>query len=265
VRVSGASHVAGTAVSPWLLGEFRAGRRWTISASTGLSHQFPDTGDAGRLLVAADARAESAVHVDVGVRQQMTSNVHWGATVYQRRERGVFDKHQDSLAGSARGIELVVERRSSSGLSGWGAYAYGRARQRNVRGGETFGADYDQRHSITGFGAHRWRDTTSVGATLRIGSGIPIPGYLSYRGEGLFLSDQRNEVRLPSYARLDVRADRAFQLGGRRFQGFVEVVNVLDRTNIGPAFGSFGVNGEAIGFVERLAPRRASAGVTFGF
>jgi hypothetical protein len=265
VRVSGASHVAGTAVSPWLLGEFRAGRRWTISASTGLSHQFPDMGDAARLLVAADARAESAVHVDVGVRHQVTSNVHWGATVYQRRERGVFDEHEGSLAGSARGIEIVVERRSSSGLSGWGGYTYGRARQSDGRIGETFSADFDQRHSITAFGAYRWRDTTSVGATLRIGSGVPIPGYLSYRSEGLFLSDQRNEVRLPSYARLDVRADRAFQLAGRRFQGFVEVVNVLDRTNVGPAVGTFGIHGEAIGFVERLAPRRASAGVTFGF
>ena len=264
VRVSGASRVAGGAVSPWLLSEFRAAQRWTISASTALSHQFPDMGEAAGLPVADDAHPESAVLVDVGVRHQVTSSVHWGVTVYQRRERGVLDKHEGTLAGSARGVEIVVERRSSSGLSGWSSYAYGRARQGDARA-ETFWADFDQRHSITAFGAYRWRDRTSVGAVLRIGSGTPLPGYLSYRSEGLFLSNRRNDVRLPSYARLDVRADRAFQLAGRRFQGFVEVVNVLDRTNVGPASGSFGVNGEAIGFVERLAPRRTSAGVMFGF
>jgi hypothetical protein len=280
VRVSGASHVASTAVSPWLLGEFRAAPGWTISAATGLSNQFPETGYPAGVPANGKRRPETALHVDVGVRHQLTSNVHWGATVYQRRERGILDAqtgiaatesgdgaigaHDDGLAGSAHGAEIVVERRSVSGLSGWVASAFGRARQ-NAGGTETFWADFDQRHSITAFGTYRWRDTTSVSATVRVGSGVPIPGYLSFRGDGLFPSDRRNEVRLPSYARLDVRAGRVFQLAGRRFQGYVEVVNVLDRANAGPASGKFGVNGEGVDFVERLAPRRASAGVTFGF
>jgi len=282
VRVSDASHIAGTAVSPWLLGELRAGERWTVSAAAGLSHQFPEIGNAERDPGTRELRPEAATHVDVGVRHQLTSNVHWGVTLYKRRERGVLDvpirgaatdpdlavisaRDNGPLAGSAGGVEVVLERRNVGGLSGWVAYTYGHARQSDARRDETFWADFDQRHSITAFGAYRWRDTTSLGATLRVGSGAPIPGYLSSRAEGLSLSDRRNDVRLPCYARLDVRADRGFQLVGRRFQAFVEVVNVLDRANAGPTSGSFAVNGEAIGFVERLAPRRASAGLTFGF
>jgi hypothetical protein len=268
IRVSGASHTTGAAITPWLAAELPVRRRWTIAASTGLSHQFPEVGRAYGLASSDRLRPERAIHLDVSVRQQLTADLRWQATLYQRRERSIVDGdylNGTRLAGSARGFEIVVERQRTSGLSGWGAYSYGWARQADAGRGETFWADFDQRHAITAFGAYRWPDTTSLGATLRIGSGVPIPGYVSSRGKDLLIGERRNEVRLSPYARIDVRADRTFRLGGPRLQAFVEVVNLLNRANMGATAGTFGPGGEAIGFIERLSPRRASAGMTVGF
>jgi hypothetical protein len=268
IRVSDASHIAGPAVTPWLIAELGVRRSWTIAASTGLSHQFPEVGRVHGVPSLDRVRPESATHVDVSIRHQLTPNVQWQTTLYHRRERGVLDGPQppdQRLAGSARGLEVVIERRAVNGLSGWGAYSYGRARQIDARRGEAFWADFDQRHAITAFGSYRWPDSTSLGATLRLGSGIPIPGYLSSHDESLFIGQRRNDVRLSTYARLDVRAARAFQLRDRRIHAFVEAVNLLNRSNMGPAVGAFLPGGEAVGFIERLTPRRASVGVTIGF
>jgi hypothetical protein len=263
-RVSGASHVSGPSVSPWLLGELEMGR-WTLAASTGASHQFPEVGRADRFAATGRSRPERAVHADVSIRHQLTADVRWEATLYQRREEGILDRTDGLLTGSARGFELIVERHGTSGVSGWAAYTYGRARQTDAERLETFWADFDQRHAVAAFGMYRWPDSTSVGATLRIGTGVPIPGYLSYRGDDLFVGERRNDVRLSTYSRFDVRADRAFPFGGRRLHAFVEVVNLFNHSNTAAARGTFGFGGEAIGVVERLTPRRASAGVIVQF
>jgi hypothetical protein len=238
--------------------------RWTLAASAGASHQFPEVGRAYRFTAPGRFQPERAIHTDVSLRHQLTAAVRWEATLYQRREQGILDRSDGRLTGSARGFELILERRSTSGVSGWTAYTYGRARQRDAERLETFWADFDQRHAIAAFGMYRWPDSTSVGATWRIGTGVPIPGYLSYRGNDLFVGERRNEVRLSTYSRFDVRADRAFQLGNRRVQAFVEIVNLFNRSNTAAARGTFGFGGEAVGFVQRLTPRRVSAGVTFG-
>lgn len=46
------------------------------------------------------------------------------------------------------------------------------------------------------------------------------------------LSSRRNEVRLPVYSRVDVRANRSFNWSGRRLTLFAEVINVLNRDNV---------------------------------
>jgi len=46
------------------------------------------------------------------------------------------------------------------------------------------------------------------------------------------LGTSRNTLRLPACARLDVRADRTFSVAGKRLTAFVEVVNLLNRTNV---------------------------------
>ena len=79
--------------------------------------------------------------------------------------------------------------------------------------------------------AYRWSGRTSLSARMRYGSNFPITGYVAQDANGYLLSDQRNGIRLPAYARLDLRADRAFTYRKSRLTVFLEVVNATNREN----------------------------------
>jgi hypothetical protein len=79
------------------------------------------------------------------------------------------------------------------------------------------------------------------------------------------LSVTRNDVRLPVYARLDVRANRTFTFKRSRMTLFVEVMNLIGRDNLRQTDGSIRLNLDAVGFVDRLLPRVPSAGLLFEF
>src|SRR4030095_6877382 len=78
---------------------------------------------------------------------------------------------------------------------------------------------------------YRHSDRMNFVAKLRFGSNFPIPGYYAESDGAFFLTDVRNTERLPVYARLDLRANRAFTWSRRRLTLFGELITVLNRSN----------------------------------
>ena len=108
---------------------------------------------------------------------------------------------------------------------------------------------------------------TGLGLKWRYGSNVPVAGYLARAGETWFVASLRNRSRLPTYARLDLRADHGFNFGkARRLTLFAEVVNVLDRDNFGPADPAIRLRRfEAVRVTETLLPRVPAVGITVAF
>ena len=80
------------------------------------------------------------------------------------------------------------------------------------------------------------------------------------------MSTTRNELRLPPYVRLDLRANRTFNRPSNRITLFIEVMNVFNRENV--RFTPPGVNGrtgQAFGLFESMIPFVPSAGVQVEF
>jgi TonB dependent receptor/Carboxypeptidase regulatory-like domain len=286
VRITDSTLLPGPVVARWILGEYELSPSWTLNVSAGASRQLPELyqvrGDSGP----AHPRAERATYFDLGIEQRVGKAVLWQATFFNRDESDILRepdlyprlvgdvivdppdpaRYANSLSGSSRGVELLVDRKSTVGLSGWVAYSYGKVRYTDGDRGEAFWADFDRRHTLNIFATYRFSVRTVVGATFRAGSGFPIPAYVSVRDGVLLVADQRNQVRLPPYARLDLRASRAFEALGRRLTIFCDVANVLNRVNVGLADGAIRRStGEAIGFTDTLLPRRASAGIVVVF
>jgi hypothetical protein len=234
----------------------------------------------------ARIRPERATYADIGVGQRLSASVRWDVTLFARRERdalgdpdlqpraidgairdeGINDHGETGLSGSARGAELKIERRSQSEISGWVGYAYGVARYTDSTLGETFPADFDQRHTVSVVGTVPLPRGIRSGLTLRGGTNFPVPGYLVGRDGQVFVGGRRNQLRLPAYARLDVRGERTFHYARRRFTLFGEALNVLNRVNVGVGDGVImRASGEALGGTERLFPRLLTAGVRFEF
>lgn len=111
-----------------------------------------------------------------------------------------------------------------------------------------------------------------------MGSNFPLAGY--YReatvddgvdgrepGDRYFVTDVRNTARLPWYVRVDVRGNYVFHLERSRLTLFVEVINLLNRTDLGPGEegfidpSTFRVNDLA----EELFPVLPSAGILWEF
>lgn len=247
LRVSTASVASRPAVGRWVLGQWRIRDGWTIDASAGVSHQFPqqrwtaETGSRSRL------DPERANHAEMSLAHRLGPSTRWQASVFRRSERDVLAvQHSSLLTGESAGIELLLERRVLNGLSGWVGYSFGKSYYTDRASGETLRADFDRRHSINAFAHYAFSNGTSVGVTFRGGSSFPR--------------------LLSPYARLDVKAERGFDVAGHRVTMFGQVINVLNR---GTAARPEEVTGqpprEAAGFTERLLPRMPLAGLRIEF
>jgi hypothetical protein len=285
LRLADSTLVHRRAIDRWLQAEWSAGR-WLAHGSTGVMHQFADLEHVGDWAGLVDLQPERATYADLGIGQRLTESVRWDVTVYARREgdalrppdipgrlidgipdysNAVNNQFENMLRGSARGTEIRIERRGPTGYSGWIGYSLGVARYIDVTRQETFPADFDQRHAINVSGTAPLPWKTRAGMTFRGGTNFPIPGYLVAQGGRLFSGEKRNQTRLPAYARLDVRAERAFDSGNLRFTVFAETLNLLNRRNLGLTDGAISETGEAVGFTEHLFPRLVSAGLRFEF
>ena len=268
-------------VSPWLLTEYSRGRV-TLRASAGASHQRPSL----ELMSAAPEplQLESARQADVSVAVRLSGSSYAQVTPFLREERDIlrpigedravngvrvagtpFPTVASRLDGWARGVDVLLQRRATRGLTGWIAYTWAHTTHEDQVTGERFDGDFDQRHTINVFLHQRLSYRAAASAKLRLGSNVPLVGYFAGTTEALKLSDLRNQVRLPWYVRLDLRANRMFTFARRRLTLFVEVVNVLGRRNLGQADGFSRTSLEALFFTEKLIPRIPSAGFLIEF
>jgi hypothetical protein len=275
-----------TTGSPWLQAEWRAARSVSIRGGAGIYRQFPDFENVIGTLGRPDARAQRATQFDLGVEHRFGTTMRWQITGYDRQERGFFRRagaeprivggaavrgstqtpYRGSVDGYARGVELLLQRKSVNGVSGWVSYAFGRNRYEDTATGESYWGDLDQRHTLNVYMFYRMSPRTSVSGKFRVGSNTPAPGYYTPRGAEYFLSATRNDVRLPVYSRLDLRANRTFNWSRRRLTVFAEVVNVADRDN--RRFNPPGVNfstGRVSTIFESMVPIVPSAGLLIEF
>jgi hypothetical protein len=256
--------------------------RLTLRASAGTSHQRPSL----EFVTAASEplRLETARQADVSVDVRMSGTSRLQITPFVRRERdtlrpmgedrainGVrvagtpFPVVASRLDGNTRGVDVLLERRATRGLTGWLAYTWAHTTHLDIVSGERFDGDFDQRHTINVFVLQRLSFRSAASAKLRLGSNVPLAGYFVGTPDALKLSSARNQVRLPWYARLDLRANRTFTFERRRLTLFAEILNVLGRRNLGQADGFSRSSLEALFFTEKLIPRVPSAGFLIEF
>jgi hypothetical protein len=285
VRVDHWTLTGQSTASPWMQAEWHLTSSTAIRGAAGIYQQFPTFEQIIGAWGTEGLGRERATHVDLAVERTFgASRVQ--VTVYDRQEdnflrrpgaesrvvngrliRGsTAARYQTRLDGYARGIEFFVQRLDSNGFSGWASYAYGRNRYHDFVSDETFWGDFDQRHTVNLYGLYRLSPRMSVSSKLRIGSNFPAPGYYTESDGKYFIGEARNEVRLPSFARLDLRVNRTFSWSTRRLTLFAEVINVLNRENV--RYHPPSINPqtfEARRLFESLLPVVPSAGILVEF
>jgi hypothetical protein len=241
-----------TTGSPWIQTEAALPARLTVRAGAGVYQQFPDFQHVIGAYAGSSLPPERSTHVDLSVEHRVSPSVRAQIAFYHRRDEDVIRRpdvdtrlvagrlvrgsttarFETRLDGYARGIELVIQRSSPSGLSGWFSYAFGENRNEDRVTRQSFWGDLDQRHTLNAYLFYRFTPRFSAGAKYRSGSNFPIPGYYARQGDTYYVGEERNQLRLPVYGRLDLRANRTFGWARHRLTLFAEVINVLNQDNV---------------------------------
>jgi hypothetical protein len=275
-----------TTASPWAQAELRTSTTTTMRGGAGVYRQFPAFEQVIGALGNSSAMSERAFQYDLGFEQRLGAALRWQVTLFDREESGFFRRagadtrlvngrpvrgslaamYQPSLDGYARGIELLVQRRSTTGLAGWVSYSFGRLRYQDTLSGESYWGNLDQRHTVNVYLFYRLSDRVSVSGKLRAGSNVPAAGYYAERNGDYFLSSTRNDVRVPVYSRIDLRANRTFNWSRKRLSLFAEVMNATNRDNVRFTPPSVdGRTGHVSGLFESMIPIVPSAGILIEF
>lgn len=286
VRADRTSLTGEATLSPWVLMETRLPAGVTLRGGAGLHQEFPGFEQVVGALASVSTQPMRAMHGEVSLEHRVSPGVRWQVTFYDREESDFFRRpgaearllNDRAIAGSrsapfaqtldgyARGVEWMVQRKGPDGPSGWVAYSYGLNRYRDRTSGETFDGDHDQRHTLNAYGVVRASARTSFSAKVRVGTNVPAPGYYRAVDGSVWLSASRNELRLPVYARVDLRANRTFVGPRRRLTVFAEVLNVLNRANVRftPPRVNLGTR-QVRDLYERMIPVVPSLGVLIEF
>jgi hypothetical protein len=183
-------------------------------------------------------------------------------------EAQITAQPENGATGHAYGFELYLARRAVSAdtrLTGWASYAFGRATRDMY--GRRYPFDYDRPHAFSAVAALRLGRKLDLSATFRVASGFPYTPIVGTRlswvedasdgdrdgdrtelnpefdlGDNpmreVYVADRGgvanlNSARYPVFARLDARV--AFRPKGPagRWLFYLDVINVLDRENVG--------------------------------
>lgn len=290
VRFDNDSEGGPAAVSPHASAAARLGERLRVQAAWSQAVQYPSL--AARLVENMGNRSlapERANHFVAGAEHRIDERTRLRLEAFYRAERDLIAQplleprllpggavfvppvaplFLNSVRGTARGVEIFLQRRSANRLSGWISYGWVKTRMRDSVTGAVYPADSEQRHTATLFG--HWRLTPSVHASARYsyGSNFPIPGFLRWENGAYFLSTERNGMRMPDYHRLDLRINKSFHVEtgrGWTWRGtlYAEVLNLTNRKNVTfDAFGGFNaLTGRASVRFLNLFPVVPAAGV----
>jgi hypothetical protein len=278
--------IAETSASPWIQTVWPISGSVNLRAGAGIHRQIPSVLHVSGLRGTPELGSERAYQLDVSIEGRLGSRTTLQVAGYNREDRdfiGLPDdelrvvgnaiigpsattRYRNSLDGYSRGLDLLVQRRSLNGLSGWIAYSLSHTRNRDRESGEIFWGDWDQRHTLNSYAAYRFNDRLSASTRFRYGSNFPAVGYWEQREGQYFVAERRNRLRVPPYSRLDVRGNRTFTWRENRLTLFVEVVNVYQRTNVRQA--AAGINArtfQAFGLFDAMFPRYPSVGFLLEF
>jgi len=146
--------------------------------------------------------------------------------------------------GYSRGVQLVLQRRSSNRLSGWVGYTFAHAQQRQYAFSNPInpcppncftGTPYspsleDQRNSLNAFATYRLKPSINLSGKFLYGSGFPVP-----TGVFVLIGTTYQQVgiqflRLP-YERLDARVDKDWAFQRWKLTLYGEVLNLANHYN----------------------------------
>jgi outer membrane receptor protein involved in Fe transport len=190
--------------------------------------------------------AQRADQYIVGFRQLFAGDVSFRAEIFHKEIRDVrprFENLYDPLGimpelqadrvrldpsrATAQGIELSIDR-TRGAWNWWASYTLSKVTDRID--GRDEPRSWDQRHAVQG--GFIWQDERwSFSAAASVHSGWPTTD-LTLDPDGNAVPGPRNAEQLPTFASVDLRLSRKFDVRRGSLTAFVEISNAFNRRNV---------------------------------
>jgi hypothetical protein len=159
--------------------------------------------------------------------------------------------------GYSEGVELFVEKRLTAKLYGQGNLSFSRTRHAGLDGVLRPGS-FDYPFVFNLLGGYRLSPRWEASARLSFLSGRPFTPYdqavSAAQRRGVYDLTRVNDDRAPDYARVDLRVDRTFTVGGQPLNLFLGVQNVLNRRNFAGYSWNRRTNSQQFGEQQGIFP-----------
>ncbi|GEM_PF-6965229 len=152
-------------------------------------------------------------------------------------EGGFFygGKAVNAGVGYARGIDVSIEKKLSSGYYGILSYSFAKTRFKALAGGWAPGA-FDHTHAVTLTGGLQLSRSWMLSARWQFATGRPYTPFdvkaSTTARRGVFRRGKFMTSRYPEYHRLDVRIDLRLNFRGWDIVAFAELRNLYNRKNV---------------------------------
>ncbi len=187
-------------------------------------------------------KAQHAKHYILGMEREVFENVLTRIELYYKDfhkliVRNPITNFSNSGMGKSYGAEFFIQKRVAGKLDGWISYSYSVSKRKDDPQGIEYYPLHDQRHTISAVINYHPHPKWDISLKWLIYSGRPYTPLDSV----IYLPEMKcyfpiegaiNSERLPSYQRLDIRADYWFKWGKLPFSIYLEVLNIYNHKNI---------------------------------
>lgn len=266
---------------------------WRVAPATELQFsvgrytqlEFPDVQfGQGTSLCFVEQDYQKSTHYSFGVEQRLGENTQARVQFFDRQTSEFVVNKQGSACPPfvqlgtfntaqrySRGIQIVLQRRSSNRLSGWVGYTFVRAREnalfttapQKTLYSPYFDSTTDQPASINAFATYRLRPTVNMAAKFLYGTGFPaITGLENTPTGGV----QPIPVqRMPDYLRADFRTDKDWAFRRWKMTLYGEIINLTNHNNRILNFIEVIPGGQQIVHTQGALPITPTLGMVFEF
>lgn len=222
--------------------EWHIGPRSSLTLGAGRHYQQPAFEYIERELGNRDLSHLEADHYVLVFKHRFANGLLVRTDIYGKNSRSLVTANAESRydnrgVGTARGVELLLQGALGPRWLGWIALSYSQALRKDIDTGERFDFEYDQPLIASVVAKFLLSEQVSLSAKAWHHSGPPQTPVLggepdpTNAGGYLPLYGDINSERLPSYLRVDLRAD----FRPRRWRDvsfYMEIINATNHRNV---------------------------------
>lgn len=223
--------------------------RTTLKGGVGFYSQAPQPVESVLPFGSPGVKSNRALHVSAGVEQELARGLELSVEGFYKYltklvvaqtaedQSNVGVKFANTGSGRIYGGETLLRYRDPKGrYFGWVAYTLMRSERKNEPSEPYHLFQYDQTHILTALANVQLGRGFSIGGRFRYVTGSPFTpdvGGVVDLDAGAYapIAGKPYGARLPAFQQLDLRVDKAWQLGPTKLTAYLELRNAYNRKN----------------------------------